>query len=598
MADIFISYASADRDRIRPLVESLEADGFSVWWDRHISTGESFDRVIERELDAASCVVVVWSAGSVESDWVRNEAAEGLARGVLVPVLIDDVRPPLAFRGTQTASLLGWPERARIEEIKQLRRDVAERIARSMVNTPSEGERQEGSGSRQETDPRSIAILPFINRSQNSEDEFFADGLTEELINLLSRGSDFKVAARTSAFMFKGSTASIGTVADRLGVAFVLEGSVRKSGDRLRVNVQLIDAETGFQVWSESWEKTLVDVFQIQNEIAAAVTASLSTSKSPLAPTVRTADPAAYELYLRSTAHIGDATPQSIEQCEQLLTKALTIDLEFADAWSALGKLASNKASLKAVNTDSSFLFSIAAYERALRIDPQNVNAIAGLGWTMFYWRWRFDEAGELIRQAYDIAPNDASVLNTYATWLGKLGRREEEVALYRRAIQADPLAITTRSNLAISYINGNQVAEADAELRELRALDSDSDSTRIVAGWLALRRGMPQEALNEFQKITGSHREWASSFAYFDLGRQQESEDALTKLMELSQAPHYQVASARAYQGRVDEAFDWLDQAIANRDSWLADLRQFFAFRSLHDDPRWPAILQKVGLA
>lgn len=591
MADIFVSYASSDRDRIRPLVEVLERDGFSVWWDRRIATGESFDRVIERELDAADCVVVVWSTESVESNWVRNEAAEGLERNILAPILIDDVRPPLAFRGTQAANLAGWPGSAQEEALVQLRRDVADLVSRSSASRPS-ADRQ------REPDPDSIAILPFINRSQDADDDYFADGLTEELINLLSRGSDFKVAARTSAFMFKGTEASIEEVASRLGVAFVMEGSVRKSADRLRVTAQLIDAKNGFQVWSESWEKTLVDVFQIQNEIAEAVTTSLSSSKSPLAPTVRTADPAAYELYLRSKAHIGDATPQSIEKCERLLMKALAIDLEFADAWSALGKLTSNKAGLKEVNTEGAFLYSIAAYERALRIDPQNVEAIAGLGWILFYWRWRFKEAGRLIEQAYEIASNDASVLNTYATWQGKIGNRKQETALYRRAIEADPLAINIRSNLAISCINSNLIVEAEAQLQEMRAIDSDSDTTKIVGGWLALRRGMPQEALEQFQQITGSHREWASSFAYFDLHRHQESEDALTRLMELSSSPNYQVASARAYQGRVDEAFDWLEQAVASRDSWLADLRQFFAFSSLHDDPRWPTILEKVGLA
>ncbi len=600
MADIFVSYASEDRERIRLLVEMLERSGFSVWWDRHIATGESFDRVIERELDAASCVVVVWSAASVESNWVRNEANEGLERKVLAPVLIDDVRPPLAFRSTQTANLVGWQGGSQEEAPGRLLADIAtlmERPAPPSKGSSAGAAADQSRPAAREVDPKSIAILPFVNRSQDDDDAYFADGLTEELINLLSRASDFRVAARTSAFKFKGTTASIEEVAATLGVAYVMEGSVRKSEDRLRVNAQLIEARSGFQVWSESWEKELRDVFQIQNDIAEAATSALSASSLFVASSRDSVDPRAYELFLRSKPLEGDNAPSTIEKLEQLLTQALAIDPEFADAWSALGTLMVNKAGQKVSETESAFLFAMASFERALQLDPQNVNAMSGLGWIQFYWRWQFEAAGKLIRRAVELAPNNPSVLNTYATWLGKCGTREEELATYRKAAQADPLSQTIQGNLGIACINYGRFAEAEAALRELRAIDENSDTVRVVQGWLALRQERPEEALAEFLAIGGTHRFWGASFAYFDLGRLEESESALATLIEQSPSPYYQVAGAYAHQGRVDEAFEWLERAVLKRDTWLADLRQFYVLEPLRSDPRWPGLLEKVGL-
>lgn len=601
MADIFVSYASEDRERILPLVESLTRKGFSVWWDRRIATGESFDRVIERELDDARCVLVIWSRASVESTWVRNEATEGLERGALVPVLIDDVRPPLAFRSAQTASLVGWPADPEAETLQLLLQDIANLIGNpSAASVPQQPQATEPTPTADETwtpEPRSIAILPFLNTSQDEADADFADGLTEELINLLSRGSDFRVAARTSAFTFKATTLSIETVARQLNVAFVMEGSVRKSGDQLRISAQLIDAKNGFQVWSESWVRTLDDVFQIQNEIAAATTTALSSSPVLVTPALHRTDPRAYELYLRSKPLAGDNSPEGFRKCEALLTEALAIDMEFAEAWSSLGTLMVNKAGQKAAEINSAFLFAIAAFERARRLDPQNANALSGLSWVLFYWQWQFEEAGRLIEQAYEMAPNDPSVLNTYATWLIRTNQEERALAMYQRSVAADPLAGSGRSNLAIAYINSGQLVNAELQLMEMRKLDADADWTKIVAGWLAIRKGEPAEALAEFQSMKGSHGEWGASFAFYDLGQPEASEKALQRLMQQSSAPAYQVASAYAYQGRTEEAFAWLDQGLLDRDSWMADLRQFFAFDSLHDDPRWQAVLQKVGL-
>ena len=273
MADVFLSYAADDRERVAPLVQALEHAGFSVWWDRRIDMGASFDREIERELDAARSVLVVWSTQSVDSEWVRTEANEGLERGVLIPLQIDDVRPPLAFRRAQTAQLIGWPDTP--GDLT----DVIKRVADLTGGTPpasetktlgqapkkplpgylfvlallvvtaavwwivelnnTRGEREVAAAT---DDRKTIVVLPFENLGGDPAQEFFADGMTEEMIIVLgsARAESLGVIARTSAMHFKDRDATIETIGRELGVDFVVEGSVRRQNNRVRITANLI----------------------------------------------------------------------------------------------------------------------------------------------------------------------------------------------------------------------------------------------------------------------------------------------------------------------------------------------------------------------
>ena len=260
MADIFVSYASEDRGRIKPLIEVLESQGWSVWWDRDLIAGPSFDEKIEEAIDASRCMVVAWSEHSIKSRWCWSEANEALEHNVLVPLFLDDVRPPLAFRSFQTASLVNWPqERCELDSLLSgIRKHVGGTAAKSTLAPEMDVE-------------KSIAVLPFVNMSTDPEQEFFSDGLSEDILNGLVKISGLAVKARTSSFSFKGKDQDVRKIGQQLNATHILEGSVRKFGDRIRVTAQLIDARKDIHIWSDQYDRDLVNVFEVQDEITTAI---------------------------------------------------------------------------------------------------------------------------------------------------------------------------------------------------------------------------------------------------------------------------------------------------------------------------------------
>ena len=246
MTDIFVSYDSEDLERVKPLITALETHGWSVWWDRELVAGPSYEDKIEEALDEASCVVVVWSSHSIKPQWMRTEAHKGLEREILVPLLIDDVKPPLAYRIAQTAKMIDWPDQA--GQLETVIDGIAELLGKPTT-----------SGSTEEV-PRqrsmySIAVLPFANMSSNEETGYFADGLSEDILDNLAQTSNtevkiesIKVASRSGSLQFTDRGQDPSTIGEKLKVAYLLEGSVRQRGDSLRITAQLIRTEDGFQV--------------------------------------------------------------------------------------------------------------------------------------------------------------------------------------------------------------------------------------------------------------------------------------------------------------------------------------------------------------
>ena len=311
MIDIFLSYAHKDRERIQPLIRILEVQGWKVWWDTNIEAGELFDKEIEAAVESARCIMVVWSKHSIGSQWVRSEAHEGLDRNILVPVLIDDVRPPLPFRQIQATKLFN---QAHITKIDQ--KDLFDAVCHAFGGdnstkhairfvTDKNGRRNApgilGFGllatliitfglfyfmNYRETRPppltqrvvaedassfqppeNSIAVLPFVNLSGNPGDDYLGAGLAEDLMGGLARQSDLHVAARTSSFAFKDKSLSISEIARQLRVRTILEGSIRTEGDRIRISAQLIDSVNGYQLWSQTFNLHLDQMQTIKHEI-------------------------------------------------------------------------------------------------------------------------------------------------------------------------------------------------------------------------------------------------------------------------------------------------------------------------------------------
>ncbi|MGI8561643.1 MAG: TIR domain-containing protein [Luteimonas sp.] len=274
MADIFVSYSRLDQPRVAPLVAALEAQGWSVWWDPEITPGEEFDSLISRELDDARSLIVVWTPQSVESRWVRGEARDAADRGVLVPVRFDNARLQIDFRALHATDLDGWKEDRKHPAFLSLCKALESKLG---VGTHASPEAQK--------DGRiGICVLPFANMSNVADNEYFSDGIAGEILNLLAKLPQLKVASRTSSFNYKGREVNIPAVARELGVSVVLEGSVRRAADHVRITAQLIDAESDSHLWSETYDREMKDVFAIQDDIAQSIVKALQVTLTPGAP--------------------------------------------------------------------------------------------------------------------------------------------------------------------------------------------------------------------------------------------------------------------------------------------------------------------------
>ena len=419
MADIFLSYASEDRERVIPLVEALEADGFSVWWgDRNIETGSAFDREIEKAIDDAGCILVVWSKDSVDSDWVRTEANEGLERKILAPVLIDDVRPPLEFRMTQTTRLIDWPSPAADSEFDKL---IA-RISRLSDKSEDAIRRKQGIIA----DRPSIVVLPFVNMSSDKEHEYLADGMTEDLITLLSQMPSFIVLSRNSSFAYKGQTPDVRQVGEELGVRYVLEGSIRKMGNRIRVTVQLIECGTRRHLWSEKYDNTLENIFDLQDEIEQGIAATLGTKlRSAAKDRVRRQHPEsldAWGLLVRAD--------QSVDRKEKLdyINQAIALDPNYGGAYASLA-----------------IYLSVAYLSGAVPEDERESQA---------------ERVNEAAQKAISLSPDNPGLLQTVAMALSWVRQYTRSVQIAKRAAELAPNA-GYKQGLVLVLLNAGRVQEA-----------------------------------------------------------------------------------------------------------------------------------------
>jgi TolB-like protein len=377
LPEIFLSYSREDQVTARRFAEGLAREGFSVWWDQSLNAGEDFDRVTELALADSRAVVVLWSKRSVDSRWVRAEATEAKANNRLVPVMIEPCKRPILFELTHTADLADWQGDAQnprwrsfIDGLRKMTGGAAPApspgAATTSISLPPTAQRRWGvpvaiiaaaliagavawyfhsrtptataaTGTPQATGAidASIAVLPFVNMSADPEQEYFSDGLSEELINQLAHIEGLRVTARTSAFSFKGKSEDLRAVGKALGVAQILEGSVRKAGGRIRVTVQLINASTGYHMWSETFDRATDDVFAIQDEIATTVAGRLG----PTLAAPKTADFGgtrsfeAYDHLLRGNAEFAKQTPDGFNAAVVEYRRALALDPNFARAY-------------------------------------------------------------------------------------------------------------------------------------------------------------------------------------------------------------------------------------------------------------------------
>ena len=447
----------------------------------------------------------------------------------------------------------------------------------------------------------SIAVLPFVNMSPDQEQEYFADGISEELLNLLTQVPQLRVIARTSSFSFKGKDADITEIARRLNVANILEGSVRKSGDTLRITAQLVRASDSSRLWSQTYDRQMTDVFKVQDEIAASVVTQLQIKLLGAVPRAQATDPRAYALFLQARAMMREGTAVAAdENAMALLKQALALDPGYAAAWTSLAVVYANSAGDGEDTYAESLRLSRAAIGKALAIDPQYAPAYALLGAIAVFQDRDLAAAATLIERAFSLAPTDPDVIVAAAILARRLARLDLAIALGEYAIARDPTNPGAHIHLGLVYRYAGRLDDAIGELRTALELAPDVPEAHGWVGQILLQRGEAEAALAEIrQEPSNFARLSGLPMAYWALGRKKESDAALDELINGfgTQTPAA-VAGALAFRGEADRAFEWLEKAARQRDTSLGAIPVHPMLANLHSDPRWPPLLRQLGMA
>jgi TolB-like protein/Flp pilus assembly protein TadD len=452
----------------------------------------------------------------------------------------------------------------------------------------------------------SIAVLPLVNLSRDPDQEYFADGLAEEVLDLLAKVPGLHVAARTSAFSFKGKNDDARTIAGKLNVATLLEGSVRKAGDQVRITTQLISAADGYHLWSETYDRKLTDVFAVQDEIAKAVVAALKLKLLPgQAPTSkehRTANPEVYTQYLLGRQSFNRASMEGYRRAAQAYQKAIAIDPEFAPAWAGLAHAAywiADGGDTPAEISDGQRR-ALAAAEKAVALAPDLAEAYVARGAIRSATKWDWQGAKADFERALALSPESADVYRDYALYvLRPLGRLQEGIAASRKAAALDPLNGRSWTSLGSNLIFAGELREAHDALN--RSLEVNPEQP-FAPGWLSvlyLLERQPEAALKAAQRSSSAvFRLTGAAMAQHDLGHAREAEQALDELLaKYGHSGAYQIAGVYAWRGERDRAFEWLDRAFAQGDGGLTLIKVDPTLSGLRKDPRYASFLKKMNL-
>jgi TolB-like protein/Tfp pilus assembly protein PilF len=446
----------------------------------------------------------------------------------------------------------------------------------------------------------SIAVLPFVNMSSDKDQEYFADGISEELLNLLAQVPQLRVIARTSSFSFKGKEADVATIAKALNVANVLEGSVRKAGDTVRITAQLIRASDSSHLWSQTYDRKMTDVLTVQDDIAAAVVAQLKIKLLGAAPKVRETDPGAFALYLQARELGRQSTKDGFERSIALYQQALAIDPNYAAAWVGLGTDYLTQANKGLRPIDEGFRLAREAATKALTIDPSYALAYSTLSRIATDHDSDLEAAASYTERALALDPTNPAVIRGAADLAQNLGRMQLAVMLDRYVVARDPVNASGYGSLAYEYGRTGRLDEAIANYRTALSLRPGRTGTLYNIGELYLRKGDPTAALQAMQQEPDeTWRRVGMPMVYYSLGRQSEFEAALADLIKnQGEEWAYNIAYVLAWCGDVDRAFEWLDKAAANRDPGLVEIVNEPMFANIQHDPRWLPYLRKIGRA
>lgn len=464
----------------------------------------------------------------------------------------------------------------------------------------------------------SIAVLPFVNMSRDEENEYFADGLAEELLNVLAKMRGLRVASRTSAFSFKGKDVDIPTVAQKLNVATVLEGSVRKSGKRVRITAQLIEVATDSHLWSETYDRELDDIFAVQDDIAQSVVKELreallgkpagggSTTAAGAQAEVREAvagrseSPEAFQLYLQGKFFGARLTQGDTDRAIALFERAVAIDPDFALAWAELSEIHQKQAGYGFAPIDAGYRRGRDTAERALAIAPDLAEAHLALAGVLQAHDWNWTAAEASYRRALELAPGSARAIRGAANIAKILGRLDEALALMQQALALDPLSVAAHNSAAILYLWIGDADHAAEHCRQALDLDPHAALSHAIHSAALQMQGHIDEALAAAGREP--HRVFRClglAYRHHEMGHTAEAEAALRELIDsYGWTAAYQVAMVYAGRNELDHAFEWLERAYEQRDPGVPQAAGDPWLHPLHADPRWLPFLRRLGLA
>ena len=618
-AVIFMSYKAEDRRRIKPLVDALKTDGFAVWWDQHIGTGDDWRGTIERQLDAAKCVIVAWSKRSIgpEGQFVRDEAARARRRGVYIPILLDPVEPPLGFGEHQATSLRGW-RGDRSDPRYQAVLTAVQRVA-GLAQAPSPGASKHGidrrsliaggtvaaaglagigawslldRSSAERSD--SIGILPFENIGGDAEQGYFAAGIAAEIRNILTRIPGLKVAGSTSSEAVREDDAR--TAAKRLGVSNILTGNVRQTPSAIRVTAELIDGSSGLAKWSQNYDRAPGDVIRIQTDIAEKVTRALAVALGPSARkalAAETSNVAAQTLAFQARDLSWQFTIPAFHRSLQLIDEAIALDPEYARAYALKAFFTSNLAGLAATSPAALARGRAEALQYARTAvfkAPDLPIARSGLGYA-YSNTLQIRKSLSEHEIAISLPGGEPDVMRNYGYAMSSVGKSEEALRYVDQALALDPLNSGSHRAHIVVLFNARRYEEAVRHSLELKQQSPELFRVADVLGRALLMLGRTQEAAEAVGESLTDQALLAARTGNRELGRARLAQ----LIQQKGDMENFNYAAIHAQLGDKEAAFAALNRAWEIRDTGLLGLKVNPFLDPLRGDARCGAVLRKV---
>jgi TolB-like protein len=613
---IFISYARTDRPRVAPLAAALLARGYDVWWDAMIEGGAGFAKMIEAKLEAADAVIVCWSATSVLSDWVRDEAAHARDHKRLVPVSLDGTEAPLGFRQYHSVDLIKWQGRADSAEMDSIMAGISgiqgvaplPFLATSKMGFDRRKALMLGGGAvavaagglvvfnpfKSGRQANSVAVLPFANLSEDKDQAYFSDGLSEEIRSALARNPALKVAAPTSANIFRDRAADAKVIGSKLGVAFLLEGSVRRAGDIVRIAAELVDTKTGFSKWSQSFDRQLTDVFAVQSEIASVVADALAVRVAAATGKIGgTANVAAFDAFLKGRALFNSDGGEETDRGSLVkFEEAIRLDPKYSDAYAARSRsiVAIANQYAKAEDLRAMYDEAVATAKKAVALAPNLAAAQMALGQALSSRNNDVSDATAPFDRAATLGIGDADIQVLYAIFSARAGRAEKAIAAATRAIDLDRLNPRAfRAGGLVQYLAHNYAAAIPLSQQGLKL----NPNLRNANGNI----GNCQFMLNRFSEAKAAYQAEAAPILRLPglaivekrLGNETAALAALTELQNnLGDNALYQRAQVFAQWRDFDAAIAALIKGKRVGDSGLLQARVDPLLIPLNKDPRF----------